>query len=263
MSDILEDVMKNMIYISYKDLSPQEFIKKVFTTFSMHMPVSNASLFEFKNNMFIKFAAFTYNENIFHSPDKVVLHKELLHDLIVHFYSADSRFKSQIFSDEADGVKGDVFKIMYRKPGTSIYIPIIFDISLDLCFFISLYSPGKNSYTEEHLALCDAACAPLGMAAKDIIVRGDQKPGRKKQQSSSSKKTTPPYSEEQTNDSTTFVPFNQYVSEYIRAAIRHANGRISGKNGAAALLGLPPTTLWSKMRSLNITNVKIPYIKNK
>jgi DNA-binding NtrC family response regulator len=40
--------------------------------------------------------------------------------------------------------------------------------------------------------------------------------------------------------------------EMIEAALRESKGRVSGPSGAAAKLGVPGTTLESKIRSLNI-----------
>ncbi|MFR8275906.1 MAG: helix-turn-helix domain-containing protein [Desulfovibrio fairfieldensis] len=51
-----------------------------------------------------------------------------------------------------------------------------------------------------------------------------------------------------------FHSLDEHVAQYIRHVIQHTNGRISGKNGAASILGLPPTTLWSKMRKLKINS---------
>jgi formate hydrogenlyase transcriptional activator len=38
----------------------------------------------------------------------------------------------------------------------------------------------------------------------------------------------------------------------IEAALAEANGRVAGPNGAAARLGVPRSTLESKIRALNI-----------
>jgi transcriptional regulator with GAF, ATPase, and Fis domain len=39
----------------------------------------------------------------------------------------------------------------------------------------------------------------------------------------------------------------------IERALRQCNGQVYGKDGAAALLGMKPTTLWSRLRSLGIS----------
>jgi formate hydrogenlyase transcriptional activator len=42
----------------------------------------------------------------------------------------------------------------------------------------------------------------------------------------------------------------------IERALRRCNGQVYGKHGAAALLGMKPTTLWSRLRSLGISAEK-------
>ena len=42
----------------------------------------------------------------------------------------------------------------------------------------------------------------------------------------------------------------------IERALRRCNGQVYGKDGAAALLGMKPTTLWSRLRSLGISTEK-------
>jgi formate hydrogenlyase transcriptional activator len=44
--------------------------------------------------------------------------------------------------------------------------------------------------------------------------------------------------------------------EMIGAALTEARGRVSGPSGAAAKLGIPPSTLESKIRSLNINKYR-------
>ena len=56
-----------------------------------------------------------------------------------------------------------------------------------------------------------------------------------------------------------FKSIAQIDKEYILSALRKCNGIVSGKNGAAALLQVPPTTLASRMKKLGI---KWPPTKN-
>ncbi|HEX3450509.1 MAG TPA: helix-turn-helix domain-containing protein [Isosphaeraceae bacterium] len=39
----------------------------------------------------------------------------------------------------------------------------------------------------------------------------------------------------------------------IERALARCNGQVYGNDGAAALLGMKPTTLWSRLRSLGIS----------
>jgi len=51
----------------------------------------------------------------------------------------------------------------------------------------------------------------------------------------------------------TAAQLRQLEADNIRRALREVNGKIYGSDGAAALLGLKPTTLASRMKSLGIT----------
>ncbi|MDQ2863046.1 MAG: hypothetical protein M3R50_05230 [Bacteroidota bacterium] len=42
--------------------------------------------------------------------------------------------------------------------------------------------------------------------------------------------------------------------EYILNILEHTNGKISGEGGAAELMGIPTTTLNSRMKRLGITH---------
>lgn len=51
---------------------------------------------------------------------------------------------------------------------------------------------------------------------------------------------------------TSFTSLRRVEKNHIIAALKRCNGKVSGENGAAALLGLKPSTLYSKIRRLNI-----------
>ncbi len=55
-----------------------------------------------------------------------------------------------------------------------------------------------------------------------------------------------------TEDHFQIKPLHEFEKEYIVKVVEKCKGRISGKNGAAVLLGLPSTTLISKMQKLGI-----------
>jgi transcriptional regulator with GAF, ATPase, and Fis domain len=48
------------------------------------------------------------------------------------------------------------------------------------------------------------------------------------------------------------TPFDENERQYLRRVLTRTNGKIYGTDGAAQLLGLPPTTLQSKLRKLGI-----------
>jgi transcriptional regulator with GAF, ATPase, and Fis domain len=50
----------------------------------------------------------------------------------------------------------------------------------------------------------------------------------------------------------TDAEIRQLEADNIRAALRAASGKVSGPGGAAQLLGMKPTTLASRIKSLGI-----------
>jgi transcriptional regulator with GAF, ATPase, and Fis domain len=51
----------------------------------------------------------------------------------------------------------------------------------------------------------------------------------------------------------TVTEFKEMERANLERALARSNGHVYGKNGAAALLGMRPTTLWSRLRSLGIS----------
>jgi transcriptional regulator with GAF, ATPase, and Fis domain len=56
----------------------------------------------------------------------------------------------------------------------------------------------------------------------------------------------------ETNRVLTDAELRQLEADNIRAALNIANGKVSGPGGAAELLGMKPTTLASRIKSLGI-----------
>ncbi|MTI22424.1 PAS domain S-box protein [Fulvivirga sp. RKSG066] len=54
-------------------------------------------------------------------------------------------------------------------------------------------------------------------------------------------------------DNSTFKSLEQYEKDYILKVLKHTNWKVSGKNGAAEILNMKPTTLASRMKKLNIS----------
>ncbi len=49
-----------------------------------------------------------------------------------------------------------------------------------------------------------------------------------------------------------FITFDEMNRQYLQKVLKHTDGKIYGKDGAAAILGLKPTTLQSKLKKLNV-----------
>lgn len=53
-------------------------------------------------------------------------------------------------------------------------------------------------------------------------------------------------------NSSSFITFDEMNRQYLQKVLKHTDGKIYGKDGAAAILGLKPTTLQSKLKKLNV-----------
>jgi transcriptional regulator with GAF, ATPase, and Fis domain len=56
----------------------------------------------------------------------------------------------------------------------------------------------------------------------------------------------------------TIVPLDEAVCQHIRQALSFTGGKISGKDGAAALLDIHPNTLRNRMQKLGIQFGRTP-----
>ena len=64
--------------------------------------------------------------------------------------------------------------------------------------------------------------------------------------------STPEKPETETGHADKIHPLDDMVAVHIRKALKHADGRVEGENGAARMLGLHPSTLRGRMRKLGI-----------
>jgi len=70
-------------------------------------------------------------------------------------------------------------------------------------------------------------------------------------------KRTASGAEEDATPVLTLTEIKEMERANIERALRRCNGQVYGRDGAAALLGMKPTTLWSRLRSLGIST-KLP-----
>ncbi len=256
MENDVKKFLSNIIYISYKNSSFNAFVKNTYATLYQFMPISKICLYKFDTKIISKISQYTHYEKMFKNPDEVKIDEELFKRLVLEEQGNGDVLKPKIYKNNHSSASGKVFHMLHIHDGTSLYFPLMLESDPYTVIFLSIFSSMRDCYTEEHIKLCEYIYEPFSMIIKEII-------------SAESKKEDcfeiDKYNIDQDVDSnknfldekhTAFIPLDEYISEYIRRAIHHTNGRISGKHGAADLLGLRPTTLWSKMRKLGIKTSK-------
>ena len=101
---------------------------------------------------------------------------------------------------------------------------------------MSIYSIGKNRYSQEAIDICSFIQPMLIDTFNSILLYNDMNALK--------------HSFIAERDA--FPTLDTIIIDHIKMAIAKANGKIAGPDGAANLLGLNTSTLWSKIRKYNI-----------
>ncbi len=235
-----------LLYISYKDLPLPDVLKIIFEFLSVHMPITYLGIYKFFSGTMTRIAIYSPYENLLLSPETFRIPEELVKATRQDNDNSGTWSGCRVANTEGDFPHEIITKMLHPSGGTSIYMPLDYWVNYHQSRFISLHCAGACEYTQEQVDLCEEIRKPVGAALRDIFDR-----------ESGTRSRTPgvfPRRDESQCQTQAFHSLDEHVAQYIRHVIQHTNGRISGKNGAASILGLPPTTLWSKMRKLKINS---------
>ena len=111
-------------------------------------------------------------------------------------------------------------------------------------FPCSISAIGKNKYTEEHLQICESLRIPLANALTVLLQRRSESP----------LSAFPPLAAGQTFNGAgaPSMMLEEVTTSYIHHVLAYTRGRVSGPRGAARILGIPASTLVSKLRKLGV-----------
>lgn len=252
MKEDIKDWVNDLIYITYKNLSLHDFIKNIYSFLYMHMHVSYIGVYEYNDgviNSLYRYAPF--EDIVVDHPKQIEVHADILKAIYLDVETADMWKAAKICRCNEGHPYCKFFEMMFGGKGECIYLPLNYGDVFDFIRFINIYSTIENYYREEHRELCEALRVPLRAALAEVLRKQDKLQRRPAPLSPSDGQLCAPSALAGT-PGFEVKSLDEWTAQYIRQVIQYANGRISGKNGAAALLGLPPTTLWSKMRKLNI-----------
>ena len=130
-----------------------------------------------------------------------------------------------------------------------MYIPLKFNMLRETSVTMVVISMGVDNYTQEHLEICSCIQPVfidnfLNILSENSSDRAFDLPSRRASRSRTASGTK--------DNAEPFQTFNEVTVNYIIKALNRTNGKISGQDGAAELLGLNPSTLWSKIRKYRI-----------
>lgn len=241
-----EDLFQKCIGSLFVNESVEFFTKKVAMFLSMYMPISALFLVSSRGNTVTKLSeynpvpALSLGDKLTVAPDLMLRMKTEK-----HFFS-EGAFSIKVYTGHETCVFSELHNKIYGMETSAIYIPIRYNLLKDSTVLFALISIGKDCYTQGHHDVCSCIQPVLVDSFLNIVSEsGDDQ-------------STPRHerpAERIMDGDKPFQTFNEVTVNHIIKALTLTNGKISGQDGAAELLGLNPSTLWSKIRKHHI-NVK-------
>ena len=233
---LLEQALKNVTLDGYAS-----FLATFFVQF---MPVASLAVREFDTNHITQLAHYAVNKTVFSPPRVVTIPDALVYELYLDPDCSGDKYKASILSSKDGTSRTRVFTMLHMAEETSIFFPLLVDDRFLHCFYISISAIGKNKYTEEHLQICESLRIPLATALTVLLQRRSESP----------LSAFPPLAAGQTFNGAE-VPsmmLEEVTTSYIHHVLAYTRGRVSGPRGAARILGIPASTLVSKLRKLGV-----------
>ena len=237
------DALKLMTaYVSHGNLNMKSFAETLILLFKLRLPVFCVSILVLHNRTQYRIAS-SCPDSAFALPDEFQIDDELMTRLNRDSEQCDME-QARLVEPAKGGALFEAFQKLYGPDMSSIFIPLGFFPHFTEFTYISIGNKGMP-YTRRHVAYCNAIRELLvfGMA---VILK--QEPlvfenGRL------TRVRTLHFTGQPRDGSQTL---DEHIIECIRSSLRASHGRVAGKNGAAAMLGLNASTLWSKIRKYRI-----------
>ena len=233
---LLEQALKNVTLDGYAS-----FLATFFVQF---MPVASLVVREFDTNHITQLAHYPVNKTVFSPPRVVTIPDALVYELYLDPDCSGDKYKASILSSKDGTSRTRVFTMLHMAEETSIFFPLLVDDRFLHCFYISISAIGKNKYTEEHLQICESLRIPLANALTVLLQRRSESP----------LSAFPPLAAGQTFNGAEApsMMLEEVTTSYIHHVLAYTRGRVSGPRGAARILGIPASTLVSKLRKLGV-----------
>lgn len=239
-----ENALHLLLEQSLKNLTTDEYASFLAVFFVQFMPVASLAVREFDTNRITQLAHYTVNKAVFSPPNVVTVSDKLIHELYRDPDCSGDKYKASILSSKDDTPRTRIFDMLHMAEETSIFFPLLVDERFLHCFYISISALGKNKYTEEHLQICESLRIPLANALSALLQRRNDSP----------LPTFPPLAAGQSFSGATppSMTLEEVTTSYLHHVLGYTRGRVSGPRGAARILGVPASTLVSKLRKLGV-----------
>lgn len=232
-----------------------DFTQKMASFFKRYMPVSAVYICFFDKDKIFKIAEHVnYSKTIF--PDQITIPEDTLRRMYVedHFFTGDVHSIKNFTGEESCVFSEFRNNIFCNEESSSIYIPIKHHVLEGIHIYMSIYSIGKNRYSQEDINICSFIQPMLIDTFNSILLYNDMN-ALKHTFIAEKHPSTAKHIKEKLDPAVigeVFPTLDAIIVNHIKAAISKSNGKIAGPDGAATLLGLNTSTLWSKIRKYNI-----------
>lgn len=255
-----EHILQHLLYSAFSRFSLNAFILNLGTFLIEYLPIMSIALRRFENKRITTLSYHSFN-NLLPAPPKVIeLSDELMHELYMHPSMSAYKYAARIVSTQDEGPHRKIYKLMSREDESTIYFPLIIDDFLTTSLYISISTIGIGKYTDEHRVFCEKIRAPLAAALTNVLQHEALAAEPASAAGGRRRISNPSESLSQSREpALTYPTLDAVIKSHIRKTLDLTQGRVSGPKGAARLLGVPSSTLSSKIRRLGIS---VPREKN-
>lgn len=261
----IEDVLSTAIEAAFSRFNLQEYLNRLSALLCPYLPMAGIRLNLYFDKCIFKIVDYRRSELLRPTPDVLRVPDALLLSAYTESPPEATMFEIRIIGTASPvPVYSELSRMMYGENSESLYLPLEYNADEEMAVYISIYTFGTNQYTQKDIALCRLLSRSLIFSLNRIAVRekidwrlyanGYRYHPVTEQCAVPSGAGVPARNESQGE----FVSLDEYIKKYILKTIAHTKGRIAGKRGAAHLLGLPTSTLWSKIRKYNIAVARHP-----
>lgn len=261
MTNDTEHMIEHLLYRTFSSFPLNSFVLNLGTFLVEYIPIMSIALRRFENKRITTLSYYSF-KNLLPPPPKVIeLSDELMEALSTHPCMSAYKYTARILPAHEQGPFREIYSKMSRENDSNLSFPLIVDDFLTTSLYISISTKGIGKYNEEHLAFCEKIRAPLAAALTNIL-RHEASPAEEAGQAEARRWSKNPAagSASHSRESIPAYPtLNEVIKTHIRKTLDLTQGRVSGPKGAAKLLGVPSSTLSSKIRRLGIP---VPREKN-
>ena len=208
-----------------------DFTQKMASFFKRYMPVSAVYISFFEKDTIFKVAEYAdYSKNPF--PDQITIPEDTLRRMYIedNFFTGDVHSIKNFTGEETCVFSEFRNSIFNNEESSSIYIPLKHHVLEGIHIYMSIYSIGKNRYSQEAIDICSFIQPMLIDTFNSILLYNDMNALKHsfiaERHPSANKNIKEKYELSSSGDA--FPTLDTIIIDHIKMAIAKANGKIAG-----------------------------------